>query len=123
KSARQAGIAAGVPAETVRILDTAPVPSEPLGPQPALGAIAGMFTGLFASCLFVIAKAKLDRSIKRPGDASRTLGLRELGAMPDAAFEHGRGRMTPAGLAAQAPLSAETACIDERPSWLAECVR
>jgi capsular exopolysaccharide synthesis family protein len=123
KSARQAGIAAGVPAETVRILDTATVPGEPLGPQPMLGAIAGMFTGLFASCLFVIAKDKLDRTIKRPGDAGRTLGLRELGAMPDAAFEQERERMTPAGFAAKAPPVAEKACIDERPSWLAECVR
>ena len=123
KSVRQAGIAAGVPAGTVRILDTAEVPSEPLGPQAVLGAIAGMLTGLFAGCLFVIARAKLDRTIKRPGDACRVLGLRELGAMPDAAFEQERVRMTPAGFAAQAPPPAEKACIDDRPSWLAECVR
>lgn len=123
KSARQAGIAAGVPAGTVRILDTAAVPSEPLGPQPALGAIAGMLTGLFAGGLFVIARAKLDRTIKRPGDARRALGLRELGALPDAAFEQERVRMTPAGFAAQQPARAENASLEDRPSWLAECVR
>jgi capsular exopolysaccharide synthesis family protein len=123
KTVRQAGIAAGTPADAVRILATAEVPSEPLGPRPVLGAIAGMFTGLFASCLFVIARAKLDRTIKRPGDARRALGLRELGVMPDAAFEQERVRMTPAGFATQAPPLAEKACIDDRPSWLAECVR
>ena len=123
KHVRQAGLAAGVPAGTVRILDMAEVPSEPLGPRPILGAIAGMLTGLFASCLFVVARAKLDRTIKRPGDARRALGLRELGAMPDAAFEQERVRMTPAGFAAQQRPRAEKACIDDRPSWLAECVR
>jgi capsular exopolysaccharide synthesis family protein len=73
--------------------------------------------------LFVIARDKLDRTIKRPGDARRALGLRELGAMPDAAFEQERVRMTPAAFAAQAPAAAEKACLDDRPSWLAECVR
>ncbi len=123
KSVRQAGIAAGAPAGTVRILDTAEVPTEPLGPRPILGAIAGLFTGLFASCLFVIARSKLDRTIKRPGDARRALSLRELGAMPDAAFEQERVRMTPAGFAAEEPSRAEKACLEDRPSWLAECVR
>ena len=108
---------------TVRILDRAEIPIEPHGPRPILGAAAGSLTGLFAGCLFVMGRAKLDRTIKRPGDAQRALGLRELGAMPDAAFEHERVRMTPAGFAAQELAGAERACVDDRPSWLAECVR
>jgi tyrosine-protein kinase Etk/Wzc len=114
---------AGATAGTARILDVAKVPTEPLGPRRFLGAIAGMLSGLFAGCLFVVAKAKLDHTIKRPGDARRALGLRELGAMPDAAFEQERVRMTPAGVAAKEPTRAEKAYIDDRPSGLAECVR
>lgn len=120
---RQAGAAAGVTAGTARILTTATIPTEPVAPRPGRGAVTGMLMGLFASCLFVVAKAKLDHTIKRPGDARRALGLRELGAMPDASFEQGRARMTPAGLAAKEPTRAEKAYIDDRPSWLAECVR
>lgn len=120
---RQAGAAAGVTAGTARILTTATIPTEPVAPRPGRGAATGMLMGLFASCLFVVAKAKLDHTIKRPGDARRALGLRELGAMPDASFEQGRARMTPAGLAAKEPTRAEKAYIDDRPSWLAECVR
>jgi capsular exopolysaccharide synthesis family protein len=120
---QQAAMTAGATAGTARVLDTAKVPTEPLGPRPALGAIAGMLIGLFASCLFVVAKAKLDNTIKRPGDARRALGLRELGAMPDAAFEQERVRMTPAGFASKEPTRAEKAYLDDRPSWLAECVR
>jgi capsular exopolysaccharide synthesis family protein len=123
KSVRLAGIAAAAPVETVRILEAAEIPREALGPRPVFGALAGMLTGLLVSCLFVLARAKLDRTIKRPGDARRALGLRELGALPDAAFEHELTRMTPAGFAALDPPKAENACIDARPSWVAECVR
>ena len=43
--------------------------------------------------------------------------------MPDAAFEQERVRMMPAGFAAREPTCAEKACIEDRPSWLAECDR
>ena len=44
KSVPQLGIAAG----KVRVLETAAVPSEPLGLRPMLGATAGMLTGMLA---------------------------------------------------------------------------
>jgi capsular exopolysaccharide synthesis family protein len=116
-------IQASGPAPYLRILDRAAVPLVAFGPDATTGALAGLLLGLCGGCLFVGVRHHLDRSFKQPGDASRALGLRELGIVPDSAYEPGLDRMTPAGVAAPRPPSAEKSCIESRPSWLAECVR
>ncbi len=117
------GLNAVHPAGSVRILDPAEMPRAAVGLSGHGGAVLGLLLGLCSGCLFVVIRDHLDPTFKRPGDASRTLGLRELGAVPAAAFEQGRECMTPAGVAVAPPPPAERTCAESRPSWLAECVR
>ncbi len=118
-----AGVGAAVPTSAVRILDRAGVPTESIGPSRRAGGLMGMLAGLFLGGLWAVSRERLDVSLKRPGDARRALDLRELGAIPDAAFEYEEDRMTPAGLPAKARPPAERACGAGEPTWLAECVR
>jgi hypothetical protein len=74
------GLNAADPAGSVRILDRAETPRAAVGLNGYGGAILGLLLGLYGGGLFVVIRDYLDRTFKRPGDASRTLGLRELGA-------------------------------------------
>jgi len=117
------GLNAADSAGRVRILDRAETPRAAVGLSASGGAVFGLLLGLCSGCLFVVIRDHMDRTFKRPGDARRALGLRELGAVPNAAFEQGRECMTPAGVALAPPPPAERTCAESRPSWLAECVR
>lgn len=110
-------------ASVVHVANRANVPTQPIGLGGFASASAGLILGLLFGLAHILVRHRLDNTFKQPGDASRVLGIPELGMVPAAAYEHSRERMTPAGVAPAAPPPAERTAIDSRPSWLAECVR
>ena len=122
---KQAGVAAALPAVGVQPLDVARAPERPLTPPPVLLALAGLSGGLFLGGVWTIARERLDDRLRLPGDIESTLGLLELGAVPDRAAEPSEPRMTPAGREWTAPPEdpVELAAVSRRASLIAECVR
>lgn len=107
----------------VHVVSRAAIPTEPTGLSGFGAAGVGLMLGLLVGLADILVRHRLDHTFKQPGDASRALGIPELGMVPAAAYEHSRQRMTPAGVASAVPPPAERTAIDSRPSWLAECVR
>ncbi len=76
------GVAGGVAANNISIVDTALPPSQPSKPQPLSNlAIAGGI-GLVLAVMAAVLLEALDQAIRRPGDVEAKLGLPLLGSTP-----------------------------------------
>jgi succinoglycan biosynthesis transport protein ExoP len=78
------GIISAIPASNVRVIEAGRVPSAPYKPVPLLGAILGGLAGLVLSSSIIILRYITDGSLRRPGEASQYLQVKELGAIPTA---------------------------------------
>ena len=122
---KQAELAASLPALSIRILDRATAPPEPVAPNHPLSSAAGGLIGLFLGLIYALARQQLDQTIKQPGQAGRWLGVRELGAILDSRLDPGDRQMTPAAFESlgSSDRQVEVVAWRRRPSLLAECFR
>lgn len=75
--------------ESVEILDTAPTPTSPAGPNRTLNVIIGALLGIIIGCAFIFVVEAFDRNIKTEKDIEQNLKLRVLGVIPDYIKEDG----------------------------------
>ncbi|MBI1356995.1 MAG: polysaccharide biosynthesis tyrosine autokinase [Acidobacteria bacterium] len=121
---RKAGVAVRTPVPSLRVVDPPAAGEEPLGPNPPLGALAGLLAGLGLSIAGAVLAERLDQTFRRPGDLGSALSIRELGAIPDARCEPSTERWTAAiGAAAPADPRPELAASRQGSSLLAESIR
>ncbi|KWK42550.1 hypothetical protein WT81_01415 [Burkholderia stagnalis] len=66
----------------VRLVDTAAVPEEPIGPRKVLVGLASLLFGLVAGSGFTIARAMLCRGVTCPREIERRIGARVLISVP-----------------------------------------
>lgn len=66
----------------IRIVDRPLLPRAPVTPNLPLNVGAGLLMGLVLGLIGVVMKEQLDRSIKTPDDAERTMGASFLGLVP-----------------------------------------
>jgi succinoglycan biosynthesis transport protein ExoP len=78
----QAGVAAAVPTSNMRVIDAASPPAEPSFEYVYMGGGLGLVTGLLFGCVLAIVLQQLDRRLRLPGQAFRSLQLPELGVIP-----------------------------------------
>lgn len=90
---KEAGIASGIRASNVQVVDPARPPQFPARPNVPLYAGAGLFSGAVFGIGYVFARKRNDFVIQAPGDITLHLRFPELGAIPDAAREIGGSRM------------------------------
>lgn len=89
---RETEIAAALKTSNSRILDFARPPSVPYSPNPKLnGAIGGM-GALGLGLMLALGLSSRAQKLKEPGDSSRVISVRELGAIPSAPAvrQHGK---------------------------------
>lgn len=94
---KEARLSAAMQASPIRVVDRAIPPSTPFKPNHAKNSVIGLFLGLVAGGAFILARDRLDRTIKGPGDAEFHLQIRELGLIPAAGVRGikpaGKGRL------------------------------
>jgi polysaccharide biosynthesis transport protein len=83
---KEAGMAAAMRANHIRIVDRATPPPAPY--KPSLGSMlpAGLMAGMILGVGLATVLERTDRKFHRPGDAATYLGLPELGTIPAAGF-------------------------------------
>jgi capsular exopolysaccharide synthesis family protein len=89
---KEAGIASGVRASNVQVVDLAHTPQLPARPSVPLYSAVGLFSGAIVGLGYVFTRKRNDFVIQAPGDISLHLNYPELGAIPNAA------RRLPGGL-------------------------
>jgi capsular exopolysaccharide synthesis family protein len=99
---KEAGVAAAMRANNVRLIDAAQVPLVPYKPRPLANAAIGLIVGLFAGVAFVVMRERADHNIRLPGEATSCLKVPELGAIPSTG-EPLVSRLLPSGSAAPEP--------------------
>jgi capsular exopolysaccharide synthesis family protein len=137
---KEAGIASGLRASNVRVVEPASVPPAPYRPSAPLHAAAGLLAGGLLGLAAVVVRERslrareiADRSIRGPGDTATLLQIPELGVIPlspagagDAAPRNWR-RYLPAASRPAAPvhgtLRVELMTSDSRPTMVAESFR
>jgi capsular exopolysaccharide synthesis family protein len=82
KEMKEAGLAAAMHANNIRILQPAEPPVRPYSPDPTWYSVIGSVSGLFFGVLFVLGKQHSDRRLRNPGQSSRYLNVSELGFIP-----------------------------------------
>jgi capsular exopolysaccharide synthesis family protein len=110
---KEAGIASALRASNVRVVDPAAPPQAPYEPSYVQNGVLGFLGGFVGGIVFVLFRARGDRTVHRPGDAGQFLGVRELGIVHSAPSE-------PKAL----PFSStELISLNPRPSIVSESVR
>lgn len=84
---RKAAVAVLSPAPSLRVVDPPAAGDAPVGPNPPLGALAGLLTGLGLAFSMALVRERLDQTFRLPGDLGLALPTRELAAIPDARCE------------------------------------
>ena len=92
---KEAGIASGIRASNVQVVDPARVPQYPVRPNVRLHAAVGLLMGTFFGIAFVFLRKREAEIIQAPGDISLRLNYPELGAIPDAGRRVGSGAGLP----------------------------
>jgi capsular exopolysaccharide synthesis family protein len=88
---KQSAIATAIRAGNVRVVDPATPPDVPASPSLRLDSALGLLLGLFAGVAVVLIRERADRTLQQPGDAQFWTDLPELGVIPSAKFEGGKG--------------------------------
>ena len=135
---KEASVASAMAASNIRVVDAALPPGGPSKPNYVVNTAASSFLGLMFGAALVLVRARSDRTLKQPGDATSHLKLSELGVIPEwsAAPEARRrgflssGRQQSnslsalsASLAASAPDCVELTTLKQQGSSVAECFR
>jgi capsular exopolysaccharide synthesis family protein len=81
---KQSSIASALRASNIRVLDAARVPREPYKPTTPLNVAGGFFAAGMLGMIVIVSRTRADRSLNNPGEASRLLGIQELGVIPKA---------------------------------------
>ncbi|HVV46513.1 MAG TPA: polysaccharide biosynthesis tyrosine autokinase [Bryobacteraceae bacterium] len=81
---KQSGIASALRASNIRVIDHARVPKEPYKPNTPLDVGGGFIAAGMLGMIVIISRTRADRSLNHPGEASRLLGIPELGFIPKA---------------------------------------
>ena len=79
---KEIGVAGGIGASPVSIVDNATVPDEPFKPNVILNLLVGLCLGFLAGILAAIGLDILNDTIKTPSDVRTKLGLPCLGTIP-----------------------------------------
>lgn len=90
RSVQEAGMTAALRASNIRVVDPAVAPTRPYKPSLISNSVLGLFAGAIFGFVFVIVRDRADRSIQRPGEATLSLGLPELGVIPSLNAERNR---------------------------------
>jgi hypothetical protein len=88
---KQSAVATALRAGNVRVVDPATVPDTPASPSLRIDSALGLLLGLFAGIAVVLVRERADRTLQQPGDAQFWTDLPELGVIPAAKFEGGKG--------------------------------
>ena len=79
---KEAGFAAAMQASTVRVVDAAARPIEPIAPRYKATAATGLLFGLVCGVGVAFLKERTQTMLRTPGDVPRYLHLKELGVIP-----------------------------------------
>ncbi len=80
---KEAGINSGFQNSAIRIADEARPESSPVFPKKSIFIFLGFFTSLIVSMAVVLVRDMLDKSVRDPEHARRTLNIEVLGVLPD----------------------------------------
>ncbi len=81
--AKEAGFAAALQITTMRIVDAAAAPKQPISPQPVRTITLGVLLGSFLGLLIAFVRERTSEVFRSPGDSEQYLNLRELGVVPN----------------------------------------
>jgi capsular exopolysaccharide synthesis family protein len=79
---KEVGVASAMPVSNVRVINPAKLPIIPALPSKTLNAALGLFGGALIGIICGSLRQRSDRSLKLPGEASRLLGIPEIGLVP-----------------------------------------
>jgi capsular exopolysaccharide synthesis family protein len=79
---KEVGVAGGVGANNISVLDRAEVPRIPVKPRRSLYALLALVLGLFGGIGLAFLFEMLDNTLKQPDDLERVLGIPTLGLIP-----------------------------------------
>lgn len=85
KRVKETGVAGGLDANNVRVVEEAKPPSVPIRPRKTMNLVLSLLVGIVAGIGAAVAIEYFDTSLKSPDDVQRVLGLPVLGIVP--AFE------------------------------------
>ncbi|HET7875179.1 MAG TPA: GumC family protein [Methylomirabilota bacterium] len=88
KRVKETGVAGGIDANNVRVVEEAQAPSSPISPRKTLNLVLSLLVGIVAGVGVAVAIEYFDTSLKSPDDVQRVLGLPVLSIVP--AFEERR---------------------------------
>lgn len=81
---KEAGFASALRSAPVRVVDQAGIPVFPSGPRRGLSAGIGLLGGILFGITIAFLQVRTDTSLRLPGDARRSLAVREFGVIPRA---------------------------------------
>jgi polysaccharide biosynthesis transport protein len=81
---KEAGFASAMQASTVRVVDAARAPREPIAPRRGVSTAVGLLLGVLAGVSCAFFKERTRTVLRAPGEVSRYLNLREIGVIPSA---------------------------------------
>ena len=81
---KEAGFASAMQASTIRVVDAAKAPFEPIAPRRGTSAVVGLLFGVLAGICSAFYKERTQSVLRGPGEVARYLNLRELGVIPSA---------------------------------------
>lgn len=81
---KEAGFASAMQASTIRVVDAAKAPLEPIAPRRGTSAVVGLLLGVLGGIGSAFYKERTQSVLRGPGEVARYLNLRELGVIPSA---------------------------------------
>ncbi len=81
---KEAGFASAMQASTIRVVDEAKAPLEPIAPRRGVSAVVGLLLGVLGGIGSAFYKERTQSVLRGPGEVARYLNLRELGVIPSA---------------------------------------
>ncbi len=81
---KEAGFASAMQASTIRVVDAAKAPLEPIAPRRGTSAVIGLLLGVLCGITSAFYKERTQTLLRGPGEVTRYLNLRELGVIPSA---------------------------------------
>ncbi len=84
---KEIGVAGGIGANNIAIVDTAQVPGSPFTPQALNNLLLALIAGSIAGIGLAFLLEQLDGALKTPADVERQLHLPILGVIPEVSFE------------------------------------
>ncbi len=83
KRVKETGVAGGLDANNVRVVEEARPPGVPIRPRKVLNLVLSLLIGVVAGVGVAVAIEYFDTTLKSPDDVQRVLGLPVLGIVPD----------------------------------------